>query len=130
MKAARWIAKEAILAIHTELIVEHGGSHGVRDEALLESALGRPQNLASYTDGATLHDLAAAYAFGIAKNHPFVDGNKRTALMAAYVFLHMNGLRLVAEEVDAIVVMTELAAGNVTEAQLAAWLKKNTRRKR
>lgn len=130
MKTIRWIAKEAILAMHTELIVEHGGSHGVRDEALLESALARAPNLAGYAENATVHELAAAYAFGVAKNHPFIDGNKRTALMAAYVFLHMNGRRLAAAEIDAVVALTEFAAGHVTEAQLAAWLKKNSRRKR
>ena len=130
MKATRWLSKEAILAIHTELIAEHGGSHGVRDEGLLESALARPRNLVAYSDDVTLYALAASYSYGIVRNHPFVDGNKRTGLMAAYVFLHMNGSRLSATEMDAIVTFTELAAGNLTEAQLSAWLKKNSKRKR
>lgn len=125
-KVIRWIAKEAILAIHTELIAEHGGSHGIRDAALLESTLARSQNLASYADEPTLHELAAGYAFGIVKNHPFIGGNKRTGLMAAYVSLHLNGKRLVAAEIDTVVATTKLAAGKLTEAQLAAWLGKNS----
>ncbi len=124
-----WLPKDAVVAIHAELINEHGGSHGTRDEALLESALSRPQNLAAYGEKPSLHNLAAAYAFGIARNHPFVDGNKRTALMAAYVFLHMNGVRLAAPEVDAVLTMTELAAGHLSETELAAWFKVNSSKK-
>lgn len=120
----RWIPKEAILAIHAELIDEHGGSQGVRNDALLQAALAHPQNLAAYTKAPSLHELAAAYAL-IARNRPFVDGNKRTGLMAAYMFLYMNRQRLVAPEVDAVVIMTELAASKLSEAELATWLKAN-----
>lgn len=121
MKEPRWLTVTAIHTMHEELIAEHGGSSGVRDQGLLESALARPQNLLAYGKPA-LAELGASYAFGIARNHPFVDGNKRTALMAAYVFLGLNGQRLVAPEAEAVVMMQELASGACGEAEFAAWL--------
>ncbi len=116
-----WLDKRIALAMHEALIREYGGSGGVRDEGLLESALARPQNQAAYGDP-SLAELAAAYAFGIARNHAFVDVNKRTALMAAYTFLRMNGLRLSAPEVEAVSVIRDLAAGEIGEEELAAWI--------
>ncbi len=110
--------------MHETLIREYGGSGGVRDEGLLESALARPQNQLAYGDP-SLAELAAAYAFGIARNHAFVDGNKRTALMAAYTFLRMNGMRLNAPEVEAATMIRDLAAGEIGEAELAAWITAN-----
>ncbi|MCH8188932.1 MAG: type II toxin-antitoxin system death-on-curing family toxin [Proteobacteria bacterium] len=119
-----WLDKRIALAMHETLIRDYGGSAGVRDEGLLESALARPQNQLAYGDP-TLAEMAAAYAFGIARNHPFVDGNKRTALMAAYAFLRMNGLRLTAPEVEAATVIRDLAAGEIGEKELAAWITAN-----
>ena len=110
--------------MHDEQIAEHGGSSGVRDQGLLESALARPQHLATYGDPDAA-DLAAAYAFGIARNHPFVDGNKRTAFTAAYALLAHNGFDLNATEVDAVLVFTELAAGRLDDATLAAWYRRH-----
>ncbi len=124
MKEPRWLTVVAIHTMHEELIAEHGGSSGVRDQGLLESALARPQNLLAYGKP-TLAEMAASYAFGIARNHPFVDGNKRTALMAAFVFLGLNGQRLVAPEAEAVVMTLELASGACGEAEYAAWLAAN-----
>ena len=121
MKEPRGLTVTAIHTMHEELIAEHGGSSGVRDEGLLESALARPQNLLAYGKP-SLAVMAASYAFGIARNHPCVDGNKRTALMAAYVFLGLNGQRLVAPEAEAVVMMQELASGASSEAEFAGWL--------
>lgn len=125
MKLCRFLSKREVLAIHLEQIREHGGATGIRDEGLLESALARPENLASYGEP-HLFDLAATYSFGIAKNHPFVDGNKRTAFMAAYTFLGLNGQQLIATEVDAALVYWRLAAGEVSESELAAWFRLNS----
>jgi death on curing protein len=124
----RWLLKQAILAMHDALIVDHGGTPGIRDEGLLESALVRPQNLHHYEPSTTLFQLAAAYGFGLSANHAFVDGNKRIALTAAAVFLAVNGWRFEAEESDAVVVFTELAAGTRNESELAAWLEANCAR--
>lgn len=121
MKEPRWLTATVVHTMHEELIAEHGGSSGVRDQGLLESALARPQNLLAYGKP-TLAELAASYAFGVARNHPFVDGNKRTALMAAYVFLGLNGQRLVAPEAEAVIMMQELASGACSEAEFAAWI--------
>ncbi len=128
MKEPIWVLRAVIEAVHEAQLVEHGGAVGVRDAGLLESALARRLN--QFTYGTTdLCDLAAAYAFGIARNHPFVDGNKRTAFLAAYIFLGMNGFALVADEVSAATAMLELAAGHATEAEFAVWLRENTREK-
>jgi death-on-curing protein len=129
MRAPRWVQREAVLALHAESISRFGGSNGIRDEGLLDSALARAPSLLAYCIP-TLYELAAAYGFGIAKNHPFVDGNKRVAFLASAVFLELNGREFIASELEVVLTFTELAAGNISEAQLAAWLKKNSRRKR
>jgi death-on-curing protein len=110
--------------MHGRLLAEHGGAPGIRDSSLLASALARPQNLLAYDDP-DICDLAAAYTTGIMRNHPFVDGNKRTAFMAGYVFLASNDLKLTATEVDVVQVVTLLAAGEIGEAEYAAWLREN-----
>ena len=110
-------------AIHNEQIREHGGAYGTRDERLIDAALHRPQNRFMYEAQADLADLAASYAFGLAKNHGFVDGNKRVAFMACYVFLGLNGKRLVAHETDAFDVMTSVAAGEMDEPTVARWIR-------
>ncbi len=120
-----WLEEAVVLAMHGRLLAEHGGGQGLRDLSLLDSALARPKQLFAYGEP-DISDLAAAYASGIVGNHPFVDGNKRTAFMAAYVFLASNGLRLVATEVDAAQVVTLLAASEINEAAFAAWLRKNS----
>jgi len=120
-----WLGEAVVLAMHGRLLAEHGGAQGLRDSSLLDSALARPRQLVAYGEP-DISDLAAAYASGIIRNHPFVDGNKRTAFVAAYVFLASNGLRLVATEVDAAQVVILLAAGEINEAAFAAWLRKNS----
>lgn len=123
MAAWVWIDPSVVLAIHDEQLAEHGGASGIRDAGLLDSALGRPQNLAAY--GEPDHaDLAAAYAYGIARNHPFVDGNKRTAFVAAELFLALNGCELMAEDTDCVLTMLALAAGEIDEAGFAAWIRR------
>ena len=119
-----WLGKGVVLAVHGRLLAEHGGSPGIRDIALLDSALARPQNLLAYSDP-DLFDLAAAYTSGIVRNHPFVDGNKRAGFMAGYVFLASNELQLTATEVDVVQVVTLLAAGEIGESEYAAWLREN-----
>lgn len=116
-----WVAREVALAIHDEQLAEHGGAMGVRDLGLLESALARPQNLAAYDPDAAA--LAAAYATGIARNHPFTDGNKRTAFVAMELFLELNGHRLTADDAECVRMMLGVAEGNVDDAALAAWLR-------
>ena len=129
MKEPVWIPVAAVRAIHLELIAEYGGQPGVRDEGLLDSALARPQNLFAYEEP-DLHDLAAAYAFGIARNHPFFDGNKRAAFAAIGVFLELNGRELIADEADAIETMLRLAEGKLNQRDLAAWVRGNSRKLR
>jgi death-on-curing protein len=127
MSEILWIDKHETLTIHAQQIAEHGGSDGVRDEGLLESALARPQNLLAYSDDApSLARLAAAYAFGIARNHPFVDGNKRTALVVSLTFLLANGLKVTAPRDDRYFIFYDLAAGKLSEDELAKWLEANT----
>jgi death-on-curing protein len=112
--------------MHAELIAEHGGREGIRDPGLLSSALARPQNRRTYGTLSSLFDLAAMYGVAIVKNHPFIDGNKRVALMVMYVFLEINGYRLDMPEVEAVDVMLRLAAGELDEKGLAGWLKANS----
>ncbi|TNJ34117.1 type II toxin-antitoxin system death-on-curing family toxin [Prosthecochloris vibrioformis] len=119
----RWLLDDVIIAIHDEQIAEHGGSTGIRDRELLLSALARPQHQAHYNDEPTVFELAAAYAYGIIRNHPFVDGNKRTGFLAAYVFLNINGWQLRASEVEAITVILDVAAGDIDEPTFSRWLK-------
>ena len=126
MKQWRWLETDELAAIHNELIAEFGGPPGLRDRALLESAAARPKHLGSYEDPSAF-ELTAAYAFGVARNHPFVDGNKRTALVAAFTFLELNGWAVQVEEPAAVLVFLDLAAGKLEEKQLALWLEKNSR---
>lgn len=118
----RWIDKRALLMLHDESLAEHGGAGGLRDEGLFDSARARPLNLAACSEPDAA-DLAAAYGYGLAKNHPFVDGNKRAAFLAAGLFLALNGLRLRASQAEATVAMFTLAAGELDEAGFAAWLR-------
>jgi death-on-curing protein len=118
----RWVGLPAALAIHDLQIVEHGGADGLRDMALLESVLARPQNLVAYGTP-DIADLAASYADGISRNHPFVDGNKRTAWLLAAIFLDLNGYDIEAEMADALQAMLSLAAGTLAETEFAAWLR-------
>ena len=120
----RWIDKQALLLLHDESLAEHGGAAGLRDEGLLDSALARPLNLNAYGTP-DFADLAASYAIGLAKNHAFVDGNKRTAFLATGMFLHLNGYRLSVSQVDATVTMIAVAAGDTDEAGFANWLRKH-----
>ncbi len=112
--------------MHERLLAEHGGSEGIRDEALLESALGRPENLLIYGKP-SVFDLAAAYACGIIKNHPFVDGNKRTGFMAAFVFLGINQIDFVVDESEVVLQTIAVASGELSEEAYATWLKEHSR---
>jgi len=123
-----WIERAVVLAIHNEQLAEHGGLTGIRDEGLLESALARPLNLAAYHTP-DCADLAAAYGFGITRNHPFMDGNKRTAFVVIELFLAMNGNELVAEDADCVLTMFALAAGEFEEPSLAAWIRERSVRR-
>lgn len=123
-----WLEKALVLAIHDRQIAEHGGSAGVRDEGLLESALARAQQLHAYGDPAPdLADLAAALAYGLARNHPFVDGNKRTAHVAYRTFLALNGAELAATDEEKYVAMLALSEGKLAERDFAAWLRPRVR---
>lgn len=124
MSAPDWLAVDMIVAIHDEQLAIHGGLAGMRDAALLESALDRPRNKWAY-ESAELPELAAAYGYGIAKNHPFVDGNKRTSLLAIYTFLGINGVDFIVPEADAAAMIFALAAGEVSEDSLARWIRDN-----
>ncbi len=125
MNAVRWIAKATILKIHSAQLAEHGGISGIRDDGLLESALARPELKAQY-GGADLALLAASYAYGIARNHPFLDGNKRTAYVAMELFLMKNGMLLVSSDEDSVLTFLRLAAGELSEDELAAWIRQNS----
>lgn len=127
MKEPEWILRETVHALHEQSLAQFGGSAGIRDEGLFDSALNRPQNLFAYGKP-TLFELAASYAFGLAKNHPFIDGNKRTAFVTAVLFLELNGQRFEATEVDATVQTLALAAGEMAEVDFAAWLKASSRK--
>jgi death-on-curing protein len=116
-----WLTSDLVQAIHARQLKLFGGPSGLRDEGALESALGRPVNRVAYGEA----DLAAAYAFGIAKNHPFIDGNKRAALLALVVFLGLNDIDFVTDEAEAVVMIRGLAAGEITEAGLARWIRDN-----
>jgi death-on-curing protein len=120
-----WLLEETLTAIHHRQIAEHGGTEGLRDESSLLSALARPPNLLAYGELAPdLASLAAAYAYGIARNHPFVDGNKRTALVAARTFLILNGVDLEATQDDKVLTFLKLAEGTISEEELADWIRK------
>src|SRR5215207_4208183 len=115
-----WINPAVVLAVHDEQMAAHGGAAGLRDQGLLESALTRPQNVAAYDPEANVAALAAAYAFGITRNHPFLDGNKRTGLVALELFLELNGHELRADDAACVDVMLRLASGDLTEDELVA----------
>lgn len=117
-----WLLKSVVLAIHVEQLAEHGGLSGLRDEALLDAALDRPKNLLAYGEP-DIFDLAAAYAFGIARNHAFLDGNKRTSFVAAELFLALNGYGSNADDAECVVTWLALAEGSLSETQLADWLR-------
>lgn len=125
MNEPEWVLKETVLGLHEQSLHQHGGSAGIRDGGLLDSALGRPQNLFAYGQP-TLHDLAASYAYGLVKNHPFIDGNKRTGFVVAVLMLELNGCHFHAEEADAALRTLALAAGEMTESAFAAWLEQNS----
>lgn len=126
MSTPVWLLRSVIDAAHDAQLAEHGGAEGLRDEGALDSALARPINLHAYGE-TDLFRLASAYAFGIVRNHPFVDGNKRTAFLASYVFLRINGFELEADEVGAVTAVLALAAGEHGEDEFADWLKANSR---
>nr|VFJ43599.1 MAG: death on curing protein [Candidatus Kentron sp. DK]VFJ47758.1 MAG: death on curing protein [Candidatus Kentron sp. DK] len=123
MKQPRWILKEVAISVHGMLIAEHGGRPGIRDEGLLDSALARPRQLFSYRPESTIFALAAAYGFGLARNHPFVDGNKRVALAMVAMFLERNGFSLDAPEPEVVVVMEQLAANTLSESEFSEWIR-------
>ena len=127
-KAPHWISKKVLLLLHEESLSMFGGARGLRDEGLLDSALGRPQNRLVYDSASMIAELAASYAFGIAKNHAFVDGNKRAAFLSIGVFLSSNGYALEAGQVDAIQTILALASGSLDEPGLAVWIKANMAR--
>ena len=126
MKEPKWLKHSVVSYLHSLLLAEHGGSSGTRDEALLLSALERGKNKFSYNPHCNLHDIAAAYTFGIAQNHPFIDGNKRTAFVCGALFLELNGLLVTASEADTVIVMESVAAGGLNESQLAEWFHLNS----
>jgi death-on-curing protein len=121
----KWISKKALLLLHETSLAQFGGAHGLRDDGLLDSALARPKNIYAYSPGCVNADLAAAYAFGIAKNHAFVDGNKRAAFLSIGLFLAINGHRLNADPVEAINIMLAVANGDLDEAGLSTWIAAN-----
>ncbi|HYG10634.1 MAG TPA: type II toxin-antitoxin system death-on-curing family toxin [Pyrinomonadaceae bacterium] len=119
-----WVREDVVLAVHLRQLAEHGGDEGLRDEGLLQSALARPQNLLTYSDPPPdLAGLAAAYAYSIARNHPFIDGNKRMALIVARLFLLLNGTDLVATQEEKYSTFLALAAGQLSEGDVANWVR-------
>lgn len=128
MSEWRWVDRAALVLLHDESLAEHGGAPGIRDEGLFESAMARPLNLVAYGDP-DVADLAAAYGVGLAKNHPFVDGNKRVAFLAVGLFLAINGQRLVASQAEATLTMLDVAAGALEEAAFAAWIRAHLQRR-
>jgi death on curing protein len=122
-----WVDASVVLAVHDEQLAEHGGASALRDTGLLESALARPRNRYAY-ESSSLQALAASYAHGIAKNHPFIDGNKRTSLVIAELFLNLNGIELTASNEAVLMTWLKLAAGEISEAGLEDWITENSRR--
>jgi death-on-curing protein len=117
-----WIDARVLRAVHEEQLAEHGGLPGTRDDGLFESALARPQQLAAYGEP-DVHALAAAYGYGIARNHPFLDGNQRTAFVAVELFLMLNGCELMASDADCVMTMLAVASGDISEEAFAQWLR-------
>lgn len=122
-KEPRWVARVVVDAIQTDMLLTHGGMPGLRDENLLESALARPRQLLSYAPGADLAALAAAYGYGLARNHPYNDGNKRVAFVVMAVFLGLNDLEFTATEADVVTTIVALASGELDEETLADWIR-------
>jgi death-on-curing protein len=122
----RWIDKRALLLLHEESLAMFGGARGIRDEGLLDSALSRPVNLSLYEPDSDLATLAAAYGYGLAKNHAFIDGNKRAAFLSIGLFLSINGMRLRVEQIDAINSILALATGTLSETALAGWIREHS----
>ena len=121
-----WLDSQDLYVLHNQLLARFGGLEGIRDEGLLESALHRPVQKFQYAPKSTLAELAASYSYGIARNHPFFDGNKRSALLAAIVFLEINGMKFKATEEEAVLETLAFAAGERTEEEFASWLTKNS----
>jgi len=121
-----WVGMATMLAVHDEQLAEHGGQPGVRDTGLLEAALARPRQRFAYSL-ATLPELAASLAYGLSRNHPFIDGNKRASLVAAELFLQLNGMELIASDEELVVTFLKLAADELPETELAAWIAAHTR---
>lgn len=119
-----WLDASILLAVHDEQLVEHGGITGIRDNGMFESALAKSHNLAAYGEP-DFAELAAAYGFGLAKNHPFLDGNKRTAFVAVELFLRLNGYVLEADDASCVLTILAVAAGDIDEQNFAAWIRKN-----
>lgn len=123
MKQPFWVLRVAVLASHSEQLAEHGGSDGIRDISLLDSALAKPMNVFAYGDNVDIFTLAASYAFGIARNHAFIDGNKRTANVVSEGFLYLNGWLVTASKEDKYLTFLHLADGSLSEEELAAWFR-------
>ena len=128
MKGFVWVLDEVVLALHDEQLAAHGGLAGIRDRGAVESALARPRNLAAYEACDDVARLAAAYAYGIARNHGFADGNKRTALVTADLFLMLNGYELVSSPADNVLTILGVADGTVSEKELTSWIRENIKR--
>jgi death on curing protein len=119
-----WLNEDVLYAVHDEQLAEHGGQSGVRDASLFESAMGKPQNLAAYGEP-DVAALAASYGYGISRNHPFLDGNKRTAFVAVELFLMLNGHQLTAADPQCVLTMLDVASGTITEEQFATWIRQH-----
>jgi death on curing protein len=122
-----WLTREQVSAFHLRQLAEHGGGSGVRDLGLLDSALQRPKDKVNYGQP-DISELAAAYAYGIARNHPFIDGNKRTALVASFTFLYLNGYKVTTSQAENLTTFLSLASGTLPEDELAAWFRQNLRK--
>ena len=126
MRDPVWVLNDVVIAVHQMLLAEHGGLPGIRDEALLDSALNRPQQLFAYGDNLSIFDLAASYAYGLSRNHPFADGNKRVALTISTLFLELNGYSFGAPEPETALIFQELAAGDISEEHLSTWFEESS----
>ena len=124
--ALRWVDRQALLALHEESLTQFGGARGIRDEGLLDSALARPQNKILYEPETSIQRLSAAYCFGIARNHPFIDGNKRSALMATGLFLGLNGFEMTSDPLETEEVVMAVVTGSLNEDRLGEWLEQHT----
>lgn len=122
-----WVSEQIVLAIHDQLVAEHGGLPGIRDHGLLQSALAKPQNISHYDEQTDVAQLAAAYGYGLVKNHPFLDSNKRTAFVVMELFMVMNGYRLYANDAECVLTMVGVASGAISEDNLAIWLREHSK---